>query len=963
MWQFLLTMPAIAQSVSCAFQPNTYDHSLNEYVTIEPLLGQASVSLQDLVANATLLDAHTAETTPQFLIITCQVIVDQPYTFAPGSELVFLTDANPTGLEVQSALTLDGCHLHGMNNKVWDGVHVLSDGTLSALYNCIEDARKGIALDFFSYSEIIGNHFRRNHTAIYAGSETGTLTRSIFQYKRGGITANNISGADTLIEQVAGVNRPVFGIRARNVLNLLIGVGIDPSLNEIHDFNISSSLSSMSVGIDLENTNATIQGTRFNKIGMNSSGDSFGGTAIRATSTGAQRTLRVLGLGENSATSTFNLCEQGISTKGCRLNVQHCLFEETYQTQIEVLPSSIQHRFDIAHNKFRTFRVGAINISAGVYGPCRIDSNRFEHSTSFITNASLGAFGTLSQPLGITHYLRITGNTFIDLPKSVPSGGLNVVTLSLTFVNDIADVRSNTFDQQTQTTTSSGTFDYSSIVLAASNRNKVIYNTFTGVTQNEQSVGLTGVSGVYTFNCSGNKIRCNTFNGIWEGARFEGFGCDGSDVLGNVFTNNRSGLLMASPMTRIGVQDKKHNQWPETTTSPDFEAFWEAPAFGMPALSRFLVETADMTSVFWPDPVMPANDWFKPGTIPVPPVEIPPFYDYCLQVDDSETPTASDDSLLLDHFPIYRGYTELAWEAGFDFYGRLVRNPGLRPTNSSADTFFSTHSSDNLGKLYDAMQQYGAIGAVPDSLTQPWDSLQEQITNRLAEINDKQAQMLTASTTELEELKDEVVALTASLDTTWSNYQALADTCLSKRQTKAAQLATYLSAIEPTASHEHNLKTVLTILADVLTVNSDSFSTAQIDSLEEIAAQCRYAGGYGVVLARIALKKQGLYNDENLCPDLSPRPSKVQGASLHRVTIAPNPVQDVLLLNISDRSEQGSFRLYNLMGGLALEQNLVPNLSVQTIQVGALPPGVYFYALTLRGQHTASGKVIKLSNK
>ncbi|HMX41769.1 MAG TPA: hypothetical protein PKD78_15635, partial [Saprospiraceae bacterium] len=149
-----------------------------------------------------------ATNTLQRIIVDRPLIVDVPYEFFTGSELVFdrRSEPNPPEplVEVQATLTLRGSHLHGCE-EMWDGIFVRDGAALLAYNNCIEDGRRAIRLLDGARYELVQNSFQRNFSAIFGGnpdpnSTTGTNLWEIGQ----GIIGNNISGLNPLLENTGG---------------------------------------------------------------------------------------------------------------------------------------------------------------------------------------------------------------------------------------------------------------------------------------------------------------------------------------------------------------------------------------------------------------------------------------------------------------------------------------------------------------------------------------------------------------------------------------------------------------------------------------------------------------------------------------------------------------------------------------------------------------------------------------
>jgi hypothetical protein len=107
-----------------------------------------------------LLPPAQAQNTAQFIIVKGKITFGDDYTFAPGSDVVFLD--NNSGFKVSNTkkLTLSSSWLHGCT-KLWAGVEVLNFAKIVAQNCTFEDAKAAIILRNQSVAEITGNTFKK----------------------------------------------------------------------------------------------------------------------------------------------------------------------------------------------------------------------------------------------------------------------------------------------------------------------------------------------------------------------------------------------------------------------------------------------------------------------------------------------------------------------------------------------------------------------------------------------------------------------------------------------------------------------------------------------------------------------------------------------------------------------------------------------------------------------------------
>ncbi|MDO8367639.1 MAG: right-handed parallel beta-helix repeat-containing protein [Saprospiraceae bacterium] len=983
----LLCIPILAQSPSfaqplCDYPVQCYDTgNPNDYTIISGPFG-GEVLLSTLISNHTVLPhidlndpSNDAQHKAQHLEIRSPLRMNVPYTFAEGSELVCATPS--ARVHINSDLTINSSHLHGCDLR-WKGLIVEENGKLLAYNNCIEDAEVAIRLFDGAEFEIKENSFRRNAFSIFGGRENISDLQEAYLTPVGvGISGNDISGADDLIEPFDGFLRPLNAIRLHSVAEITIG-GED-EINSIHDFAHSNpnTLSPIQALFSF-NTNLTVQKTKFYNIGYDLNS---GGYAIYSYNEGSQKQLNVFGLGKNNTTPTFQACQTGIYSESNGLTVQNCFFN--FGTQhVKLDFTNFPHRFDISQNRFKSYETSGISCPASRYIRCNIYSNLFEddvnaldyHDDPGLPTGTLRcekhaiiATGLVGQgpPQPGFDLLGIFGNTFKDIQKLPAADNLSGgYGLTFIFMKHIAEVHNNTFNQQH---VGASKHFYKGVFLYQSSNNKIFDNTLTGVADysgpiNDQFESLSGIS---AWESSNNTIKCNHLYNLHEGMRFHS-NCDGTILRSNLFANHNTGLLMLTGSTRIGVQEKRKNIWPGISGLPDSEAFFGGnPNLQFIELSKFRIHYFETpTSIYWANP-RSHQGWFEPAIDATPdPNELPQI----LCPEESEEESESEKRYLQGTFPVYKGYVEMNWEVGFGLYDRLFYHPELRPEGSPKATFFAAQATTNLGKLHNALQQYAQANAFPGNIMQEWDDNYTQISGVLAQMKANHDAMAEATTqAQKDQLSAELLGLNSQLQSLNVTKQSLEAVHLSERLNKINQLDSYLSSITTNAVYESNLKTVLTVLKDDLAANTQNNYTAQQKaSLESVANQCRFSGGYGVVLARAILKKSPQdYNDEAMCPggsgagDGSEERSQLLKGSV--ITLSPNPVSDHLQVILPRSFEIGTLYLYDFMGRLIREDELGPDTQTITLDLSTIPLGTYTVQAILDSQKMAAKRFVKVA--
>ena len=155
-----------------------------------------------------------------------------------------------------------------------------------------------------------------------------------------------------------------------------------------------------------------------------------------------------------------------------------------------------------------------------------------------------------------------------------------------------------------------------------------------------------------------------------------------------------------------------------------------------------------------------------------------------------------------------------------------------------------------------------------------------------------------------------------------------------------------------------------------LAVNAgDTYTTAQTSTLEGVATQCRYAGGYGVVLARIALKKNlAKYNDEAMCPPVGGAQgggedrSQASDREATALSLSPNPATNTLQVGLPSAAfAKGQLQVWDMLGSQVRSLTLQPGSNTATVDLSGLPDGHYLLEVNMDGQRLPVQRFVKHS--
>ncbi|MBU6340835.1 MAG: T9SS type A sorting domain-containing protein [Bacteroidetes bacterium] len=133
------------------------------------------------------------------------------------------------------------------------------------------------------------------------------------------------------------------------------------------------------------------------------------------------------------------------------------------------------------------------------------------------------------------------------------------------------------------------------------------------------------------------------------------------------------------------------------------------------------------------------------------------------------------------------------------------------------------------------------------------------------------------------------------------------------------------------------------------------FDSAQIGAINGIANQCRYDGGWAVVLARQLIP--GEYKDDLLCASHSSDAesnNQLNGEIL--VEVYPNPSSGLLNINMKNAGSSTICQIYKFDGTLV--KSWVTDKTSQSIDISNLNDGVYLLSVSGKGLKSSTSTFI-----
>jgi hypothetical protein len=158
-----------------------------------------------LIADGLLLDPIASASTPQRLIIRGSVIVDynnsgwpDEYVFAPGSEIVMVSNTGSMIINPGKTLHLNNSSVHGCI-FLWKEILVKAGGSLKVDNSSeIKDAFTAIKAEPGSSLSVMNSQFSGNFVSMELGDKNATSVGVVTILSGGAISGNVFEGVDIL---------------------------------------------------------------------------------------------------------------------------------------------------------------------------------------------------------------------------------------------------------------------------------------------------------------------------------------------------------------------------------------------------------------------------------------------------------------------------------------------------------------------------------------------------------------------------------------------------------------------------------------------------------------------------------------------------------------------------------------------------------------------------------------------
>lgn len=902
--------------------------------------------------NAPLLEPADAVNIPQRVLINGRIEFNEDYTFAAGSEIVFLSYQSGFDITDSAVLNLKETHVHGCQ-ILWDGIDLYGAGaTLNIGPGSIfEDGNQTIRMRHGTTLSVRDAFFRMNRVCISARPVPGdpeTINVNTF------ITGTVFDGSEPLVQEIIFGGKtyqyPFRAILVNDITQINLGIPETTPVNSVNTFSgyTQAPESEVAAAIHSYNTNLTVRNTRI----INPAATMEDDIAFCGIKAGAAqdkiRTLDFVGLGRDNPIATFEKVFTGIDCANMNVYLSETNFQVGFK-HLMLGSYSLPARFEILRNRFSAYWKIGMDMSNTVF-PAKhfnVAYNIFEDSEAMAFGTERSAINAAAAPIAKSN-LFIRDNQFFNYEKPGPlfyaPSGIQFFGVSG------AVIENNDFFNNF-----SANSVYRGIYLRFNSRGCVIEgNHFTGLPNFSTHLFSRGI---YASHSQEITYKCNEFDMLSRGIYIEG-NCDASNLISNFFNSHIRGLHLDST-ARIGAQPYKQNRWLATTSSPRLEAAFDVSPldpqyFIKLGFSKFFIAEEENSTYEdrWPIPRTPGgNTWFahnSEGTLPY-----LPCYE---SAPENPTLTEADERVIVASFPPLDGFEASVWDATLGAYSRLYRFPDLRPMGSDAATFYVTTQNTAAGLLAAAYEQTGEITAPGALLSQEleikYDSMR-QIMLDIVEVDSllmivpagQQAALLTIRNS----LTQMLSGLNSTTDVLLSGFAA-------QRKTEAQNLAAGVAAVAVSETYQQNLKTVVGIILEGMQAEPIyEWTSQQSEALETIAGQCLPQGGFGVLLARNLLPPAE-YAD-NCIEERNPEPGTNGQPAAVSFRAYPNPATDLLVVRYSFAGEGSEVILEDQLGRIVIKRPLEASETTIYLNIGHIPNGAYLVRINSRTRSPLAQKI------
>jgi Secretion system C-terminal sorting domain len=273
-------------------------------------------------------------------------------------------------------------------------------------------------------------------------------------------------------------------------------------------------------------------------------------------------------------------------------------------------------------------------------------------------------------------------------------------------------------------------------------------------------------------------------------------------------------------------------------------------------------------------------------------------------------------------------------------YADILRESTLQQPGSSTQQFLSQQNASDFGKFATLSKSIDAAITAPSDLILQFTNDAEQAIDALIQLDD-----LLQNGADIDAQAGARSIAQTQLANANNGLQSVKQANLNTRLALQPGMLQTLQSTSPVLQPSINEKLLLSIYLTTSFIDQP-ITTGQEANILAIANQCEYEGGYAVAWARAWYHKQhGVWIEPGNCTQ-NRASNEVTEFNDRFLTLSPNPVSDVLHLNL--RASHGfalPFQVSDTNGKIIETSEIPAESKTWSLNTAHFPPGVYFLHL------------------
>ena len=299
-----------------------------------------------------------------------------------------------------------------------------------------------------------------------------------------------------------------------------------------------------------------------------------------------------------------------------------------------------------------------------------------------------------------------------------------------------------------------------------------------------------------------------------------------------------------------------------------------------------------------------------------------------------------------------------------------IKNDEFTELSNVLQKFASNEANNNIGKWNTLEKDLVALNST--SYSNELEALEKENNDAINEYKEIVKKVQSEIVNDGNVSKETLLLLSEKRTTISTIVNKIKATkTLAKNETieKATIVKENNSSIITNTTDEYNERTVNDIYLDLLSNDTQAFSSEQESALYHIAYQCPLEGGKAVYTARVMLRNNK-YNiddisDEEICGFSTPKTGTFiqtkQAKIVEDFKVFPNPTNDIIniMLPTAYTDEQGyDFIMFDNMGKLVERKTIYP-MTINKIPTINFANGIYFYTIqSTSGEYINHSKIV-----